>query len=82
MAMSHAITLRIARLTLAKTKDELKEMLRKGDDPFLTDLFDNLRSAEKTFGHFRWVVDCAFHRFMVAGTAVDLEEGCLEEEDA
>ena len=30
--MSHAVTLRIARLTLSKTKEEVKEIVRKMDD--------------------------------------------------
>jgi hypothetical protein len=74
MAMNHAITLRVARLILAKTKDEVKEIVRKMDDPLMKDLFDNLESAEKTFGHFRWVVECALVRLGVAGSAVEPEE--------
>jgi hypothetical protein len=75
MAMSHAISLRVAWLTIGKTKEEVKEIVRKLDDAPMTDLFDRLNSAEKTFGHFRWVVECALTRLIVAGSAVELEEG-------
>jgi hypothetical protein len=74
MAESHAITLRVAWLTLGKTKEEVKEIVRRMDEPLMKDLFDNLESAEKTFGHFRWVVECALIRLGVAGSAVELEE--------
>ena len=40
----------------------------------MQDLFERMDSAEKTFGHFRWVVSCAMTRFVVVGTAVELEE--------
>ena len=75
MAMSHAVTLRIARLTLGKTKEEVKQIIRDMDEPLMEELFERMESAEKTFGHFRWVVNCALMRLGVAGSAVELEEG-------
>ena len=74
MANGHAITLLIAWLILGKSKEEVKEIVRKLDDAPMTDLFDGLNSAEKTFGHFRWVVKSALTRLIVAGSAVELEE--------
>ena len=74
MAESHAVTLRIARLTLMKTKEEVKEIFRGMDEPLMKDLLERMESAEKTFGHFRWVVSCALTRFMVAGSAVEFED--------
>ena len=74
MAMGHLVTLRIARLTLTKTKEEVKEIFRGMDEPVMKDLFEHMELAEKTFGHFSWVVKSALARFMVAGSAVELEE--------
>ena len=47
MAKTHAITLRIARLTLGKTKDEVKEIIRKADDPLMEEIFDRLKQPRK-----------------------------------
>jgi hypothetical protein len=74
MAMTHAVTLRMARLTLGKTKEEVKEIFRGMGEPFMEELFEHMDSAEKTFGHFHWVVQCAQLRFGVAGSAVELED--------
>jgi hypothetical protein len=74
MAKTHAITLRLAWLTLGKTKEEVKDIFRKADDPLMEEIFDRLKSAEKTFGHFRWVANCALMRLCVAGSAVEVEE--------
>jgi hypothetical protein len=75
MLRGHCVTLRVAGTLLAKTKQELVEIVRKLAEAALGDLIDNILSAEKTFARFHEVTRAAMARLIAAGSVVELEEG-------
>jgi hypothetical protein len=75
MAHAHLPTLRIAWLTLAKTKPELVEMLRKIDNEIGGELMDGFISATAFFQQALTVLEKAEARILCAGSVLEIEDG-------
>jgi hypothetical protein len=82
MADAHLPTLRIAWLTLAKTKPELVEITRKINNEVGVELMDGFISATAFFKQALTLLEKAEARILCAGSAMEIEDGEDDEEPA
>jgi hypothetical protein len=80
MAHAHLPTLRIAWLTLAKTKPELVEMTRKIDNEIGVELMDGFISAIAFFKQALTLLEKAEARILCAGAVMEIEDSEAGEE--
>ena len=81
-AHAHLPTLRIAWLTLGKTKPELVEMLRKIDNEIGGELMDGFISATAFFKQSLTILENAEARILCAGSVIEIEDGQDDEDPA
>jgi len=75
LGQAHLPTVRIAWLTLAKTKPELVEMLRKIDNEIGVQLMDGFVSATAFFQQALTILENAEARILCAGSVIEIEDG-------
>jgi hypothetical protein len=75
LAHAHLPTVRIAWLTLAKTKPELVEMLLKIDNEMGRELMNGFISATEFFQQALTILEKAEARILCAGSVIEIEEG-------
>ncbi|MGO9768424.1 MAG: hypothetical protein ACLPSW_02505 [Roseiarcus sp.] len=74
MVHDHMPTLRIAWLTLGKTKPELVEIMRSFDDESGCNLMDDFISATAFFKQALFLLEKAEARMLCAGSVIEIED--------
>jgi hypothetical protein len=82
MAHAHMPTLRIAWLTLGKTKPELVEMMRQINNEVGVEMMDGFISATDFFKQALFLLEKAEARILCAGSVLEIEDGEDEQEPA